>query len=130
MNHVVRKFIFVSHVLSARASFECRLSNISIKPSLEDDTALAQWAVAPVCSSHGEVAASAGRQADVFFCHLVGIITWSHNHSTCQHNKAGGKELGGRQTQETTQGKTGGNKDNSNLQFAFESVFFLILIYL
>lgn len=55
MNHVVRKFIFVSHVLSARASFECRFSNISIKPSLEDDTALAQWAVALLCSSHGEV---------------------------------------------------------------------------
>lgn len=70
MNHVVRKFIFVSHVLSARASFECRFSNISIKPSLEDDTALAQRAVVPVCSSHGEVAASAGRQADVFFATL------------------------------------------------------------
>lgn len=66
----------------------------------------------------------AGRRADVFFCHLVGIITWSHNHSTCQHNKAGGKELGGQQTQETTRGRTGGNKDNSNLQFALEYLYF------
>lgn len=52
MNHVAKD---VSHVLSARSSFERRLSHISIKLCVGDALAAAQWAVALPRLSHGDV---------------------------------------------------------------------------
>lgn len=52
MNHVAKD---VSHVLSARSSFERRLSRISIRLREEGALAAAQWAAALPCLSHGDV---------------------------------------------------------------------------
>lgn len=86
------------------------------------------------------LAASAERR--VFFCgcfvfalfcvfaRLVGIITQSQRRTTCQHNQVGGIELCQRQTQQTAWGETGGNTDNSSVQFVLVQslIFFFFLI--
>lgn len=108
MNHVAKD---VSHVLSARSSFERRLSHISIKLCVGDALAAAQWAAALPRLSHGDVGCE--RREASFFCgcfvfalfcvfaRLVGIITQSQRRTTCQHNQVGGIELCQRQTQQT-----------------------------
>lgn len=64
MNHVAKD---VSHVLSARSSFERRLSHISIKLCVEDALAATQWAAAAAlpCLSHGDVGCER-REANFF----------------------------------------------------------------
>lgn len=70
MNHVAKD---VSHVLSARSSFERRLSHISIKLCVGDALAAAQWAAALPRLSHGDVGCER-REARFFFAVVLFLL--------------------------------------------------------
>lgn len=70
MNHVAKD---VSHVLSARSSFERRLSHISIKLCVGDALAAAQWAAALLRLSHGDVGCDR-REASFFFVVVLFLL--------------------------------------------------------